>query len=104
MSVSPEAARPAATLAQPSGAPGSATRLRLRAVHRALSELKRGVPVLLRLPGASVVVLSAEATGTAGLVEFAAVTSRQAALLLAPVLMRWWTGEPVTPQEVLDSR
>ena len=85
MSVSPEAARPAATLAQPSGAPGSATRLRLRAVHRALSELKRGVPVLLRLPGASVVVLSAEATGTAGLVEFAAATSRQAALLLAPV-------------------
>ncbi len=27
-----------------------------------------------------------------------------AALLLAPVLLRWWTGREVTPQEVLDSR
>jgi GTP cyclohydrolase II len=71
-------------LASPSpGLPDPAV-LRLRAVHRAAAELRRGVPVLLTGPE-PLVILPAETAGTGGLREFAALAARPPALLLAPV-------------------
>ena len=58
--------------------------LRLRRVHRAVAELRRGTPVLL--DGADpLVVLAAETAGARGLGEFAALATGAALLLLAPV-------------------
>ncbi len=60
-----------------------AAALRLRAVHRAAAELKRGTPVLIT--GAMpLIVLAAETSGAAGLREMAALASGPAVLLLAP--------------------
>ena len=57
--------------------------LRTRAVHRAISELKRGTPILLR--GASpLVVVPAETAGAAGLDDMKALSAGPALLLLAP--------------------
>jgi GTP cyclohydrolase II len=54
---------------------------RLRAVHRAVAELKRGVPVLLEAaPG--LVVLPAETAGAPGLADFAALAQPGAVVLL----------------------
>jgi GTP cyclohydrolase II len=68
-------------------APGSAAPdpglLRLRAVHRALADLRRGTPVVLAGPE-PLVVLAAETAGVRGLGEFAALASGPASLLLAP--------------------
>lgn len=61
--------------------------LRIRAVHRAMADLRRGTPVLLQsLPeaGRDLVVLPAETAGARGLAEFAAIAGAPAALLLAP--------------------
>lgn len=58
--------------------------LRLRAVHRAAADLKRGTPVLLDGP-APLVLVPAETVGARGLAEFAALAARDAVLLLAPV-------------------
>ncbi len=58
--------------------------MRLRAVHRAVAELRRGTPVVLT--GAqSLVLLPAETAGARGLAELAAVASAPPVLLLAPV-------------------
>jgi len=56
---------------------------RLRHVHRAASDLKRGTPVLLDA-AAPLVILPAEAAGSRGLAEFAALAAGPAVLLLAP--------------------
>lgn len=57
---------------------------RLRRVHRASSELRRGLPVLLE--GATpLVLLAAETAGADGLAELAALTEGPPLLLLAPV-------------------
>ena len=61
---------------------------RLRAVHRAVSELRRGTPVLL--PGApgvapGLVVLAAETAGAAGLASMQALAAAAPVLLLSPV-------------------
>ncbi len=57
--------------------------LRIRAVHRAAAELKRGTPVLIG--GAfPLVVLTAETAGAAGLRDLAALAAGPALLLLAP--------------------
>jgi GTP cyclohydrolase II len=67
------------------GPPGpipDAAALRLRAVHRAVSELKRGIPVLLAgTPG--LVVLPAETAGARGLRELTALAATPPVLLLA---------------------
>ncbi len=92
MSVAPD------SLAGPSASTEPAEqlqRLALRSVHRALSDLRRGVPVLLdtlmasesagRPLGARLAVLAAEGASAAGLAEFEALTAGPATLLLAPV-------------------
>jgi len=56
---------------------------RLRAVHRATSDLRRGTPVLLMGP-VPLVVLPAETAGAAGLAEFHALAAAPPVLLLAP--------------------
>ncbi len=62
--------------------------LRIRSVHRAIAELRRGTPVVLEAgatePGRTLVVLPAETAGAAGLREFAALTVGPATLLLTP--------------------
>ncbi|HTR17324.1 MAG TPA: GTP cyclohydrolase II [Acetobacteraceae bacterium] len=74
--------------------------LRLRAVHRALADLRRGTPVLLR--GAEpLVVLAAETAGARGLGEFAALARGPALLLLAPVRAASVLRRPVEPAQPL---
>jgi len=64
----------------------SAETLALRAVHRAVSELRRGTPVLLRGPGGqALAVAAAETVSAPGLAEIAALSGVQPLLLLAPV-------------------
>ncbi len=58
--------------------------LRLRAVQRAVADLRRGTPVLLE-GEVGLVVLAAETAGARGLGEFAALASGTPLLLLAPV-------------------
>jgi GTP cyclohydrolase II len=58
--------------------------LRLRTVHRAAAELRRGTPVLL-IGEASLVLLAAETAGPHGLAELAALAAEPPVLLLAPV-------------------
>jgi GTP cyclohydrolase II len=70
--------------------------LRLRLVHRAAAELKRGTPVLLE--GAEkLVLLPAETAGARGLREFAALAAGPAVLLLAPVRAAAVLQRPVAP-------
>jgi GTP cyclohydrolase II len=57
--------------------------LRLRAVHRAVADLRRGTPVLLNGP-VPLVLLAAETAGARGLAEFAALAATAPVLLLAP--------------------
>jgi GTP cyclohydrolase II len=74
-----DAAGAAAVLSSP-----DALTLRLRGVHRAASELRRGTPVVLDgvVP---MVLLPAETAGARGLTEFAAIAGGPAVLLLAPM-------------------
>lgn len=57
--------------------------LRLRSVHRAVADLRRGTPVLLEA-AESLVLLPAETAGARGLGEFAALAAASPVLLLAP--------------------
>ncbi len=71
---------------------------RLRAVHRAAPELRRGIPV--RLDGPGLLIAAAETADPAGLAEFAAATAGPPCLLLAPsraaaLLRRPFAGAPV---------
>jgi GTP cyclohydrolase II len=89
----------------PPGAPegGEAARaemLRLRAVHRAVADLRRGTPVLLRGPE-PLVVLAAETAGARGLGELTALARGPAALLLAPVRAASVLRRPVEPAQPL---
>ncbi len=59
------------------------SRLQIRAVHRAVADLRRGTPVLLE-GAAPLAVLAAETAGARGLAEFAALAAEGAVLLLAP--------------------
>jgi GTP cyclohydrolase II len=58
-------------------------RLRLRQVHRAASELRRGVPVVLR-GDTSLLVLAAETAGADGLLELEAIAGTPPVLIVAP--------------------
>ncbi len=55
----------------------------LRRVHRALLELRRGVPVVLTQGGAALVVLAAETVCDAGLAEFRASSVGEPVMVLA---------------------
>ncbi|HWT08721.1 MAG TPA: GTP cyclohydrolase II [Roseomonas sp.] len=59
--------------------------LALRQVHRAMAELRRGTPVLLRGPEGCLVVAAAETVGALGLSELTAMARSAPVLLLAPV-------------------
>lgn len=74
----------------------AAAGLRLRAVHRAAAELRRGVPVLLA-GKEPLVVMAAETAGAAGLTEFAALAAGPTVLLLAPVRAAAVLRRPVEP-------
>jgi GTP cyclohydrolase II len=58
--------------------------LRLRAVHRAAAELRRGTPVLLA-GGSPLILLAAETAGPRGLAELTTLAAEPPVLLLAPV-------------------
>jgi GTP cyclohydrolase II len=59
--------------------------LALRAVHRAVSELRRGTPVLVQGVGTGLLVAAAETLGAQGLQEMAQASTLPPVLLLAPV-------------------
>jgi len=73
--------------------------LALRAVHRAVSELRRGTPVLLRGPEGALVVAAAETVGARGLAELAAAALAAPVLLLAPVRAAAVLQRPVPQQD-----
>ena len=58
--------------------------MRLRMVHRAAADLRRGIPVLLT-GEQPLILLAAETAGPRGLLEFASVATGPALLLLAPL-------------------
>ena len=57
----------------------------LRAVHRAIADLRRGTPVLLTGEGDALLVAAAEAVSARGLAELADGAAAPACLLLSPV-------------------
>jgi GTP cyclohydrolase II len=90
------AAAPA--LAEPPGQPG------LRAVHRALSDLRRGMPVVLAGADALWLVAAAETIGARGLAVFAALRGQPPHLLMAQsraaALLHRPIAEPVVAFQV----
>lgn len=70
--------------------------LRLRSVHRAAAELRRGTPVLL-LGESPLMLLAAETAGARGLAELAQAASGPTVLLLAPVRAAAVLRRPVAP-------
>jgi GTP cyclohydrolase II len=74
--------RLAATPLEPGLTPDPSV-LRLRAVHRAVADLRRGTPVLLE-GEENLILLPAETAGARGLGEFAAIAGAPPVLLLAP--------------------
>ena len=69
---------------------------RLRAVHRAIADLRRGTPILLH--GAHpLVILAAETASAGGLAEMAAITEGQPVLLLSAVRAVTLLGRPTKP-------
>ena len=70
--------------------------LRLRAIHRAVAEQRRGTPVLLE-GEASLVALAAETAGARGLSDLAALAAAAPVLLLSPVRAAAVLRRPVMP-------
>lgn len=68
----------------------------IRAVHRAIGEMRRGTPVLLE-GTEPLAVLGAETAGAEGLAAFAELTRAPASLLLAPVRAAAVLGRPAEP-------
>ena len=73
--------------------------MRLRSVHRAIAEIRRGTPVLLAGTPAAV-VLAAETAGARGLAEMAELAAGPPSLLLAPVRAAALLRRPVAPEGV----
>ena len=82
-------------IAAPLPLPDSAI-LRLRAVHRATAELRRGVPLILR-GEQPLVVLAAETASAAGLADLHALSAGLPVLVLAPVRAAALLRRPVEP-------
>jgi GTP cyclohydrolase II len=59
--------------------------LALRGVHRAMADLRRGTPVILRGPDTCLVVAAAETVGAQGLADLAGAALAAPVLVLAPV-------------------
>jgi GTP cyclohydrolase II len=62
---------------------GDEVRLRLRQIHRAASDLRRGVPVVLG-GAAPLLILAAETAGAGGLAELETISGADLVLILAP--------------------
>ncbi len=77
----------ATPLGEDPGDPRALPAARLRAVHRAATDLRRGIPVCLTgdEAGVALLVLAAETAHPPGLVEFLRPIATPAVLLLAPV-------------------
>ncbi len=88
------ASRMAASGAEPSRDQPSIARL--RAVHRAAADLRRGVPVLLT-GSEPLALLAAETSGDRGLAEFAALTDAAPVMLLAATRAAAVLHRPVQP-------
>jgi GTP cyclohydrolase II len=73
----------------------SPARLAMRAVHRAVSELRRGTPVLVRGPEGLLVIAAAETVGNDSLREFAGCALAAPVLLLAPIRAAAVLSRPV---------
>ena len=69
--------------------------LAMRSVHRAVSDLRRGTPVLLRGPAGTLVAAAAETVGAEGLRELRAAAMANPVLLLAPVRAATVLARPV---------
>ncbi|MDR3537062.1 MAG: GTP cyclohydrolase II [Acetobacteraceae bacterium] len=84
LSSSPATLPPTLPPAVPPGDAPDPAMLRLRRVHRAASDLRRGTPVLLD-GAAPLVLLAAETAGPDGFAELTALGTEPPVLLLAPV-------------------
>ena len=76
--------RTAVSATEPSDETFTETVARLRTVHRAASDLRRGIPVVLRAGEAMIAVLAAETAAPGSMAELAALAGDQLLLLLAP--------------------
>ncbi len=76
--------------------------MRVRSVHRAIAELRRGTPVLL-LGDSPAVVLAAETASASGLADLASLTGAAPVLLLAPVRAAALLRRPVAAPGPSDS-
>jgi GTP cyclohydrolase II len=70
--------------------------LRLRNLHRAASDLRRGTPVLI-VGAQPLIAVAAETAGPRGLAELAALSDEVPVLLLAPVRAAAILREPIEP-------
>lgn len=82
--------------------PNPAT-LRIRAVHRAVADLRRGTPVLL-LGSPDLIMLAADTAGAAGIAELAALAAGPPVLLLSPVRAAALLRRPVEPGPAIALR
>ena len=83
------------TASVPAATPDSEV-LRLRMVHRAAADLRRGTPVLLT-GEAPLILLAAETAGPRGLSELAALAAEAPVLLLAPMRAAAVLHRPLEP-------
>ncbi|MCA3282941.1 MAG: GTP cyclohydrolase II [Roseomonas sp.] len=74
-------------------------RLAMRGVHRAISELRRGTPVLIVQQETALLVGAAETLGAAGLADIGGAALGAPALLLAPMRAAALLRRPVTQAE-----
>jgi GTP cyclohydrolase II len=93
MTPPPDQATPPTLRLRPARAPDPES-MRLRAVHRALAEQRRGTPVLLTGPE-PLIVAAAETVGAEGLAAIDAVATAAPVLLLAPVRAAAVLSRPV---------
>ncbi len=96
MTLVPIQARLPSAPPQPSQVSPPDSVLRLRRVHRAASDLRRGVPVLLT-GDAPLVVIAAETAGPDGLADLARWAAESPMLLLAPTRAAAVLRRPVEP-------
>ncbi len=85
--------KPGPTISAPQADPAIS---RVRAVHRAIADLRRGTPVLLT-GDTPAIILPAETAGARGLFELAAVGAGPPCLLLAPVRAAALLRRPIAP-------
>ena len=77
--------------------------LRIRSVHRAIADLRRGTPVLL-VGGSSLMVLAADTAGAAGMAELERMAAGPPVLLISPVRAAAVLRRPVEPGAAIALR